>query len=79
MKNTTIAVADARRDFAKVLSKAKRGARIKVTRYQTTLAGIISGADLARLSECDDVLAREPRTVVRRRRRRRAIRVRRPK
>jgi prevent-host-death family protein len=58
MRNTRISVATARRDFAKVLSRAaKRGSRIKVTRYGTTLAGIISRADLAQLEKCDDILA----------------------
>ncbi|HEX6764305.1 MAG TPA: hypothetical protein VF103_02480 [Polyangiaceae bacterium] len=57
MKTTTISVADARRDFAKVLSHAAtRGKRIKVRRYGTTLAGIISKADLTHLEECDEAL-----------------------
>lgn len=67
MKNTRISVATARQDFAKVLSRAaKRGSRIKVTRYGTTLAGIISRADLAHLEECDDTLARPRKTKARR-------------
>jgi len=57
MKNNRISVAVARRDFAKVLARAaKRGSRIKVTRYSTTLAGIVSRADLLRLEKCDEVL-----------------------
>ena len=67
MKNTRIPVATARRDFANVLSRAaKRGSRIKVTRYGTTLAGIISRADLAQLEKCDDVLARPRKATARR-------------
>lgn len=66
MKNTTISVADARRDFAKVLSRAAhRGTRIKVRRYGTTLAGIISKADLTHLEECDDVIGKRRRTTKR--------------
>jgi hypothetical protein len=59
MRETRISVAAARRDFAKILtSAAKRGARIKVTRYRTTLAGIVSREDLARLEDCERLLAR---------------------
>jgi prevent-host-death family protein len=59
MPETRISVAAARRDFAKILARAaKRGARIKVTRYRTTLAGIVSRDDLARLEECEKLLAR---------------------
>ncbi|HEX6276275.1 MAG TPA: type II toxin-antitoxin system prevent-host-death family antitoxin [Polyangiaceae bacterium] len=55
MKTTKISVAEARKDFAKVLARAaRRGSRIKVTRYGTTLAGIISRADLSLLQDCDD-------------------------
>ena len=57
MRNTRISVAAARQDFANLLSRAgKRGSRIKVTRYGTTLAGIISRADLVRLEECEKTL-----------------------
>jgi prevent-host-death family protein len=59
MRNQRISVATARKDFANVLARAaKRGSRIKVTRYGTTLAGIISRSDLAHLEKCDDVLAK---------------------
>src|SRR5688572_15218435 len=55
MKRTNISVAEARRNFAGVLSRAARtGARIRVRRYRTTLAGIISRTDLQRLEECDE-------------------------
>jgi prevent-host-death family protein len=55
MKTTKVSVATARRDFAKVLARAaERGSRIKVTRYGTTLAGIISRSDLSLLQECDE-------------------------
>jgi hypothetical protein len=57
MKRTGISVAEARRNFAGLLSRAARtGARIRVRRYRTTLAGIISRADLQRLEECDDAM-----------------------
>jgi prevent-host-death family protein len=75
MKNTRISVATARRDFADVLARAaKRGSRIKVTRYGTTLAGIISRGDLARLEQCDDVLAPPRKAPARRPRKTRARR-----
>jgi hypothetical protein len=55
MKRTRISVAEARRNFAGVLSRAARtGARIRVHRYRTTLAGIVSPADLQRLEVCDE-------------------------
>jgi prevent-host-death family protein len=67
MRTPRISVAGARKDFANLLSRAaKRGSRIKVTRYGTTLAGIISRADLARLEECDETLGRGKRTRSRR-------------
>jgi prevent-host-death family protein len=67
MKSTRVSVAGARRDFAKVLARAaERGSRIKVTRYGTTLAGIISRSDLHLLEECDETPAR--RSAPRRRR-----------
>ena len=75
MKNTRISVATARRDFANVLSRAgKRGSRIKVTRYGTTLAGIISRADLVRLEECEKALAGRRLSPARRSRKARARR-----
>jgi prevent-host-death family protein len=59
MKTTKVSVAVARKDFAKVLARAaKKGSRIKVTRYGTTLAGIISRADLTHLQECDEMTSR---------------------
>jgi hypothetical protein len=62
MRETRIPSAAARRDFAKILaSAAKRGVRVKVTRYRTTLAGIVPREDLARLDECDGLLARSSR------------------
>jgi antitoxin (DNA-binding transcriptional repressor) of toxin-antitoxin stability system len=57
MKETRIQVATARKNFAKVLARAaKKGERIKVVRYRTTLAGIVPGKDLDRLDECEDVM-----------------------
>jgi hypothetical protein len=57
MKRPGISVAEARRNFAGLLGRAARtGARIRVRRYRTTLAGIISRADLQRLEECDDAM-----------------------
>jgi len=76
MKTTRIPVAEARKDFAKLLAQAaKRGSRIKVTRYGTTLAGIISRADLSHLAECDETVGRKRSSRARpRRRTRRAAR-----
>jgi prevent-host-death family protein len=59
MKTSRVSVAAARKDFAKLLARAaKKGSRIKVTRYGTTLAGIISRADLSHLQECDESTSR---------------------
>jgi hypothetical protein len=63
MKTKATTVAKARRNFAMLLANAsKRGTRIKVRRYRTTLAGIVPRADLYRLDECDQLLAKRPRT-----------------
>ena len=80
MRNPRISVAGARKDFANLLSRAaKRGTRIKVTRYGTTLAGIISRADLARLEECDETLDRRGRAAPGRVRGTRGVRARKAK
>lgn len=58
MKEARIQVANARKNFADVLARAaKKGERIKVVRYRTTLAGIVPGRDLERLDECDDLMS----------------------
>ncbi len=57
MKEVRIQVATARKNFAEVLARAaKKGERIKVVRYRTTLAGIVPGRDLERLDECEDLM-----------------------
>ena len=48
-----ISTATARRRFAKILRDVARGKRIKLTRYNETLAGLISKRDLAELEDCD--------------------------
>jgi PHD/YefM family antitoxin component YafN of YafNO toxin-antitoxin module len=57
MRELRIPVAEARKNLASVLAKAAKNERVKITRYNQTLAGIISRADLMRLSHCDELLS----------------------
>ena len=67
MRETRIPVAEARKDFAKLLARAaRRGVRIKVTRYRQTLAGIVPREDLLKLDECEEELTRRRRPSKRR-------------
>jgi hypothetical protein len=59
MKELRIPVAEARKNLARVLAKAaKHDRRVKITRYNQTLAGIISRRDLMRLNDCDALMHR---------------------
>jgi PHD/YefM family antitoxin component YafN of YafNO toxin-antitoxin module len=53
-KIARIPVSEARKNFAKLLDLASKGTRVKVTRYNQTLGGIISGDDLISLKDCDE-------------------------
>lgn len=53
-KVARIPVSEARRDFAKVLGLVANGTRVKITRYDRTLGGIISTDDLASLADCEE-------------------------
>jgi hypothetical protein len=67
MKERRIPVAEARKNLAAILADAaKKNTRVKVTRYNKTLVGIISRHDLAQLKDCEE---RMPRLRKRRRRR----------
>jgi len=48
-----IPTAVARKDFAALLDNSARGARIKLTRYDKTIAVVVSKDDLAKLEECE--------------------------
>ena len=48
-----IPAASARKDLAKVLKTSSRGERIKLTRYNKTIAVLISKNDLSRLEDCE--------------------------
>jgi prevent-host-death family protein len=48
-----IPAAEARRHFAEIVKKAKAGERIKLTRYDKTLAVIIPKNDLDVLEDCE--------------------------
>ena len=58
-----IPTAVARKDFAAVLDNSARGARIKLTRYDKTVAVVISKDDLARLEECERRSAQKAATT----------------
>jgi prevent-host-death family protein len=49
-----IAAADARKEFANVVRRSAKGERIKLTRYDKTVAVLIPTRDLARLEECEE-------------------------
>jgi hypothetical protein len=53
-KVARIPVSEARKNFAKMLELAAKGTRVKVTRYNQTLGGIISGDDLISLKDCEE-------------------------
>jgi antitoxin (DNA-binding transcriptional repressor) of toxin-antitoxin stability system len=48
-----IAAASARKNLASFIQRAKRGERIKLTRYDTTAAILIPKQDLETLEECE--------------------------
>ena len=48
-----IPIADARKRFASILGKTKEGERIKLTRYNKTIAAIIPKQDLEKLRDCE--------------------------
>jgi prevent-host-death family protein len=49
-----IQLAEARKDLGKLMARAAAGVRIKVTRYGTTLAGLVPKADLKKLEDCEE-------------------------
>jgi prevent-host-death family protein len=50
---TRIPIAAARKNFAGLLRKTKDGERVKLTRYDKTIAAIIPTHDLEKLKECE--------------------------
>lgn len=48
-----IPTAEARKDFATVLRDSARGERIKLTRYDKTVAVVVSKDDFAKLEDCE--------------------------
>lgn len=48
-----IPIADARKRFASLVSKMKDGERIKLTRYNKTVAAIVPKHDLEKLKDCE--------------------------
>jgi prevent-host-death family protein len=48
-----VQVAEARRDFAKIVARSARGLRMKITRYGRTLAGLVPKDDLEKLERYD--------------------------
>ena len=62
MRELRISVAEARKNLANILADvASKKRRVKVTRYRTSLAGIVSREDLALLDECEKALFKSPR------------------
>lgn len=56
-----ISTAIARKDFASVLRASARGERIKLTRYDKTIAIVIPKQDLISLEDCEKVLTKAER------------------
>ena len=48
-----IPTAAARKEFATVLRESARGERIKLTRYDKTVAVVVSKDDFAKLEDCE--------------------------
>jgi len=48
-----IPIADARKNFANLLSRTRDGERVKLTRYNKTVAAIIPKQDLEKLKDCE--------------------------
>ena len=48
-----IPTAAARKEFANVLRESARGERIKLTRYDKTVAVVVSKDDFAKLEDCE--------------------------
>jgi antitoxin (DNA-binding transcriptional repressor) of toxin-antitoxin stability system len=58
---TRISAAEARKNMAAVVQKAQNGERIKLTRYDKTVAVLIPKRDLASLEDCEDEAPPQPR------------------
>lgn len=54
MKERRIPVGEARSNLANLLREAEQGARIELTRYNRTIAALVSQRDLANLADCDE-------------------------
>jgi prevent-host-death family protein len=64
-----ISIADARKNLAEVVQRSARGERIKLTRYNHSLAVLIPKRDLQELERCQEEGASAVRRSARRRRR----------
>lgn len=58
-----MSTAEARKDFASVLRDSAKGERIKLTRYNKTVAVLIPKKDLAELEDCQQRHRREVTAV----------------
>jgi prevent-host-death family protein len=57
MRTARVPIAEARKNLAALLKRAEKGDRIKLTRYDKTLGGLVPKTDLDSLEECDDLRA----------------------
>ena len=62
MKELRVPVGEARKNLAGLIRRANNGARVKLTRYGHTLAGLISLNDLLQLKQRDAMLRRPAQT-----------------
>ena len=58
-----MSTAEARKDFAALLRNSAAGQRIKLTRYNKTIAVLIPKHELADLEDCQERKAAEGRTT----------------
>lgn len=57
-----MATADARKNFAGMVKRSSKGERIKLTRYDKTIAILIPKKDLLKLEECESGSSRRRAT-----------------
>ena len=67
MKELRIPVGEARKNMASILRRAGKGTRVKLTRYNRTLAGLVSRDDLLQLERCEEIMSGRPKPTSKRR------------
>jgi prevent-host-death family protein len=63
-----VAVAAARKQYARLLKRVEQGERVKITRYDRTMAVLIPKRDFETLEVCEEARPARPRRRAARRR-----------